>query len=195
MPSTPFRTRLRAATLNAVLWGGAFFAASFALLASSIALGQAPDGIGLLDAVAMAVRIGVWGGLCGLVFSAAVGLRFTGSRLAEIRVLPVLLGSAVGIGVFVPLALQTLNLISGDGLVRWSLVLDDGLRMGLIAGVAAGLTLKLAQVADRILPPGVRSEEELLLRNADAAIAAAEIARRQPDPAPQAERAPREARR
>ena len=50
---------------------------------------------------------------------------------------------------------------------------------GLFGGVAAGVTLKLAQLADRLLPDGVRSEEELLLRNADAAIAAAELARTQ----------------
>lgn len=174
MPAFPFARRLRAAAQNALLWGAGFAAAALTLMTASLALGLAPEGIGFLDGVGMAVRIGFWGGICGLVFSAAVGLGFTGRRLAEIRFWPFTIGTALGIGLFVPLALQALNILGGEGAIAWSLVIDDGLRSGLFAGAAAAVTLKLAQLADRVLPPGVRSEEELLLRNADAAIAAAE---------------------
>lgn len=177
MSDFPHRRRLRAAAQNAVLWGAGFFVAGFTLLNALLLIGLAPDGIGVVDNLGMAIRMGVWGGICGLVFSAVVGWRFTGRRLAEIRLLPFALGSAAVIGLFVPLALQAFNMMSGDGLVGWDLVLGDGLSTGVFAGIAAGVTLKLAQVADRILPPGVRSEDELLLRNADAAIAAAESAR------------------
>lgn len=182
MPSPTLFTRLRAAAQNAVLWGVGFFAAGFTLLNAILLVGQAPDGIGVLDNLGMAIRMGFWGGICGLVFSAAVGIFFNGRRLSEIRVKPFVLGSAIGIGLFVPLALQAFNVIGGEGLISWSLVLDDGLRSGLFAGFAAAVTLKLAQLADRVLPPGVRSEEELLLRHADAAIAAAERERRNPSP-------------
>lgn len=179
MPSIPIRRRLRAAVQNAFLWGVGFFTASVALMTARLLLGFAPEGIGFLDGIGMGIRIAVWGGICGLVFSAAVGLRFTGRRLAEIRFWPFALGSALGIGVFVPLALQALNILGGEGPIAWRHVTGDALWTGIFGGVAGGLTLKLAQLADRVLPPGVRSEEELLLRNADAAIAAAELERAQ----------------
>ena len=174
MPDIPFRKRLRAAAQNAVLWGAGFFVASVSLFTLRLALGFAPEGIGFLDGVGMGIRNAFWGGICGLAFSAAVGLRFTGRRLAEIRWLPFTLGSAVGIGLFVPLALQALNVLGGEGMIPWRHVTDDALWTGIFGGIAGGLTLKLAQLADRALPPGVRSEEELLLRHADMAIAAAE---------------------
>ncbi|MBA3853152.1 MAG: hypothetical protein C0503_01985 [Gemmatimonas sp.] len=179
MPVIPLRKRLRAAAQNAVLWGLGFFVASVSLMTARLLLGFSPEGIGFLDGVGMGIRIGVWGGICGLAFSAAVGLRFTGRRLAEIRWLPFTLGSGLGIGLFVPIALQTLRLLSGDGLMPWGDISDDALFTGLFGAAAGGITLKLAQLADRVLPPGVRSEEELLLRNADAAIAAAELERMQ----------------
>lgn len=177
MPASSIRRRLRAAAQNAVLWGAGFFAASVALTTARLLLGFAPDGIGFLDGVGMGIRVAFWGGICGLVFSAAVGLRFTGRRLAEIRLWPFAIGSALGIGLFVPLALQALNILGGEGALAWRHITDDAIRTALFGGVAGGLTLKLAQLADRVLPPGVRSEEERLLRNADAAIAAADLER------------------
>jgi hypothetical protein len=48
-------------------------------------------------------------------------------------------------GVFVPLFLQAMNLLSGDGVVPWRLVLDDALWTAVFGGVVAGGTLKLAQ--------------------------------------------------
>jgi hypothetical protein len=53
-------------------------------------------------------------------------------------------------GVFVPLFLQLMNLISGDGLVPWHLVLDDGVWGAVFGGVVAAGSLKLAQRADAI---------------------------------------------
>jgi hypothetical protein len=156
----PLHRRLRAAAVNAALWGGGFFATSLTLMTASLVLGQAPDGIGFLDGVGMAVRFGFWGGICGLVFSAAFGLRFTGRRLASIRVWPVALGSALGIGLFVPLALQPLNILGGEGPIAWGLIADDGLWSGLFAGTASGLTLKLAQLADRMRAPAQLSADD-----------------------------------
>jgi hypothetical protein len=47
--------------------------------------------------------------------------------------------------VFVPLFLQTMNLLSDGHLVPWRLVLDDSLWTGVLGAVAAGGSLKLAQ--------------------------------------------------
>jgi hypothetical protein len=54
--------------------------------------------------------------------------------------------------VFVPLFLQAMNLISGDGLVPWRLVLDDALWTAVFGGVVAGGSLRLAQRADTVAP-------------------------------------------
>ncbi|HRN54658.1 MAG TPA: hypothetical protein PK788_14275, partial [Gemmatimonadaceae bacterium] len=152
------RRRLRAAAQNAVLWGAGFFVASVALMTARLLLGLAPAGIGVLDGIGMGIRVAFWGGVCGLAFSAAVGLRFTGRRLADIRLWPFALGSALGIAVFVPLALQAMNILGGEGPIAWRHVTDDALWTGILGGVAGGLTLKLAQLADRVLPPGVQIE-------------------------------------
>ena len=52
-----------------------------------------------------------------------------------------------------------MNWFSGDGLVPWALVLDDGLWTAVFGGVAAGGSLKLAQHADTLLSG--RSQDQL----------------------------------
>ncbi len=152
MPALTLARPVRATVRNAALWGVSFGAGSFALMSVSVLLGVAPAGVGLFDALGMALRVAFWGGLCGGVFSAALSLRYHGRRVSQIPVLPVAVGTAVGLGLFVPLTLQLFNLISGDGLVPWRLVLDDGVLMGTLGGLVAGGMLKAAQLAERVTP-------------------------------------------
>ena len=49
-----------------------------------------------------------------------------------------------------------MNWLSGDGLVPWELVLDDGLLTAVFGGAAAGGSLKLAQHAETALPDGTQ---------------------------------------
>jgi hypothetical protein len=66
------------------------------------------------------------------------------------------IAGGIATGVFVPLFLQAMNVISGDGMVPWRLVLDDALWTAVFGGVVAGGSLRLAQRADDIAPAPTR---------------------------------------
>lgn len=142
--------RLRAALGNALVWGAGWSAAAFVVMVV-MRLAGAGDDMSLLHMIGMAVKFGVWGTIVGGVFSAVIGLWYRGRRLSEISVLRFAIGGAVITGVFVPLFMQAMNLLSGDGLVPWSLVNDDAVITAVFGGVAAAVSLKLAQRADLAL--------------------------------------------
>jgi len=56
-------------------------------------------------------------------------------------------------GLFVPLFLQAMNLLSGDGFVPWELVLDDGLWTAVFGSVAAGGSLRSPPGGSNPKPP------------------------------------------
>ena len=148
--------RLRGAVGNALVWGAGWFALALSAFAALHVVGMVPETVSWLDAVGMAIRIAVIGTVSGGAFSTVIGLLYRGRRLSEIS--PVRFGVAGGVvtGVFVPLFLQAMNLLSGDGMVPMALVLDDAVWTAVFGGVAAGATLRLAQRADRALPAGSR---------------------------------------
>jgi hypothetical protein len=105
-------------------------------------------GIAVLAGAMWGVRFGVIGAVMGTAFSTVIRLGYRGRRLADIS--PVrfgLLGAVVG-GVGVPLFLQTMNVLSGDGPIAWSLVTDDGLWASIFGGAAAAGSILLARRAD-----------------------------------------------
>lgn len=141
--------RLRGALGNAVVWGGLWFAAV-------LVLGGALRVTGVLtsswEAVLMtAFRGGIIGGIAGAAFSTVIGLLYRGRRLSEINWIRFGLGGAIATGLFVPVFLQFMNLLSGDGMVPMGLVLDDIPLAAVLGGVAAGGSLKLAQHAEKAL--------------------------------------------
>jgi hypothetical protein len=148
--------RLRAAVGNALVWGAGWSAAAFAVLVTMRLAGAAPD-VSWLYVVGLAARFGIVGTIAGGAFSAVIGVLYRGRRLSEISWLRFGIGGAVITGVFVPLFLQAMNLLSGDGLVSWGLVLDDAVITAAFGGVAAALSLKLAQRADHALRSGGRA--------------------------------------
>ena len=85
--------------------------------------------------------LGVAGGVAALAFSAVVRLAYRGRRLREINWVKGGLLAGLVTGLAFPLFLQAMNLLSGDGLIAWSLVLDDGPLVGVLAAVTAGGTL------------------------------------------------------
>ena len=96
------------------------------------------------------MRFGIIGAAMGAAFSAVVRLSFRGRRLADISPLRFgLLGAVVG-GVGVPLFLQTMNVLSGDGPIAWGLVTDDGVWATVFGGVAAAGSILLARRADAL---------------------------------------------
>jgi hypothetical protein len=144
--------RLRGAAGNAVVWGAGWSALSVAVFAVLKAAGFLPDSVIWLDAIMLAAKLGFLGGIAGGAFSLAIGVLYRGRHLSEISA--VRFGAMGGImaGVFVPLFLQAMNLLSGDGMVAMALVMDDALLAALFGAVAAGGSLKLAQRADPLLP-------------------------------------------
>ena len=164
--------RLRGAMGNALVWGAGWSAAAFAVLAAMRLSGAEADA-SWLDIVGLSARFGIVGTVAGAAFSAAIGVLYRGRRLSEISWLRFGIGGAVITAVFVPLFLQAMNLLSGDGLVAWGLVLDDAVITAVFGGVAAALSLKLAQRADLALH-GSRTDEQELLERADRLMSAGE---------------------
>ena len=137
--------------------GAGWVAAGVALLATLRVVGVLSFPWGEL--LGFAIRLGIVGAVAGGAFSVVIGLLYHGRRLSEISWVRFGIGGAVVTGLFVPLFLQTMNVLSGDGLVPWELVLDDALWTAVFGGAVAGGSLKLAQLADA-LSPG-RSQDQL----------------------------------
>ena len=86
-------------------------------------------------------------------FASVIRLSYRGRRLADIS--PVrfaMLGAVVG-GAGVPLYLQMMNVLFGDGPIAWGLVLDDALWASVFGAAAAAGSILLARRGDR-LPHG-----------------------------------------
>lgn len=147
-PPIPLARRVRAVARTAVVWGIAWTGVSAIVLGGLVAVGAAPASAGLLDVAALSVRFGIWGGICGAAFAAGVGLLLRGRDLARVNPLRATLVGAVGLALFVPLLMQGLNLLSGDGLVAWADVFDDSVWAFVLGGAATGGTLWLAKRGD-----------------------------------------------
>ncbi len=146
---------MRAIARNAVMWGVAWGA--LGTLITSIM--RVADGIPMPnafgDGLGMGIRIGIVGGLVGALFSAFIAIAYRGKRLREISALRFAIVAALLIGLFIPLFLQSTNLLSGQPLVPWGLLFDDMLMGVVFGGIVAGGSLKLAQRA------AARDEPEL----------------------------------
>jgi len=150
---------LRAVLRNAVTWGAAWAVAGGALITVLSLFDPRPEveslverlGMATVSGMASAIRFGLAGAVIGTVFSSVIRFGYRGRRLADIS--PVrfaMLGAVVG-GVGVPLFLQTMNVLSGDGPVAWGLVLDDAPWAAVFGAAAAGGSILLARRADALL--------------------------------------------
>lgn len=148
---------LRAVLRNAATWGAAWAAAGggivgiLALFEPSAAIDSLPERVGLaaFAAVAWGVRFGLAGAVIGTAFALAVRVGYRGRRLADIGPLRFsALGALVG-GVGVPLYLQTMNVLSGDGPVAWNLVSDDAMWASVFGAVVAAGSILVARRAGR----------------------------------------------
>ncbi|HST58611.1 MAG TPA: hypothetical protein VLK84_07985 [Longimicrobium sp.] len=154
--------QVRAAMGTAVVWGAAWTALGLAAFAALKVAGVLPESVTWLDGPMIAPRFGIIGGVVGAAFSAFVGVMYRGRRLSDLRALRFGIGGGIVAGLFVPVFLQTMNLLSGDGLVPMELVLDDSLWASVFGAVAAGGSLLLAQRAQTLLPGGSPHQPGLL---------------------------------
>lgn len=144
-----FARRFRGLVRTALLWGAGWGAAAVVVMSAMRLVGEIPADIGLLDIVGLAVRVAVWGGIVGTLFSASTALAFRGRRVTDLRVTRfALLGAVVG-GVGIPALLTLFNWIGGEPRVPWALLQDDALLGTVFGGVLAGGSLWLAQRAAR----------------------------------------------
>ena len=148
------RRRLRAALRNALLWGLGWSAAGLTMLLILGALGRLPDATAWLEGLGIVVKLGVWGVFAGIAFAGLMRLLYHGRRLSDISWVRFGLLGGIATGVFVPLFMQVLNVLSGDGPVAWHLVTDDAVWATVAGALAAGGSLRLAQRAQALSAPG-----------------------------------------
>jgi hypothetical protein len=137
--------RFRAVLKNAVVWGVSWGALGTAV-ATLMRLGDnISPGFALLDGIGMGIRIGVVGALAGAAFSTFISLAYRGKNLGEISWKRFGTGGAILAGVFVPVWMQSMNLLSGGGLVPFNLIGDDIVLSAVFGGITAAGTMFLAK--------------------------------------------------
>jgi len=150
-PSSPNRAVFRNALTWAAAWAvaGGALTATLALFSPDPSIESLPERIGLAIIVGLewGVRFGLVGAVIGAAFATAIRLTYRGRRLAEINPFRfAILGAVVG-GAGVPLYLQMMNVLSGTGLISWSLVTDDAVWATIFGGAVAGGSILLARRA------------------------------------------------
>ena len=153
--------RLRAAVRNAAVWAVGWGAIGTVVASTMRIIDKIPLGSALLDGLGMGVRIGVMGAIAGTAFFAFIAASYRGKRLSEISWVRFGIGGAVVCGLFVPLFLQSMNLLTGGEMVPWNLVWDDSVFSAIFGGVTAAGTMLLAQRHEAAYPVTV---EDLLDR-------------------------------
>ena len=148
--------RLRGAIGKAFVWGAGWSVLAIAAFAVLKVGGFLSEGVIWLDALGIAARLGIAGGVAGGAFSLAIGTLYRGRRLSEMSAVRFGIGGGLMAGLGVPLFLETMSLLSGGGLIPLEYVLGDGVLAGLFGAIAAGGSLKLAQRAEPLLPETVQ---------------------------------------
>ena len=139
---------LRGAARNAAVWAIGWFVVVLAVAVVLSLFELHPLGRTWLDGLGLALKAGVIGGVAGGAFALAIALLYRGRHLAKISWWRFALGGGILTGLFIPLFLQAMNILSGDGVVPMALVADDAV-MGFVLGtVLAGGSLRLAQRAE-----------------------------------------------
>jgi hypothetical protein len=123
--------RMRAGLGNALIWGGAWFVGSMALLTLFFLLGLVPTFPPLAGLLRIATRFGLTGVAAGAGFSGLLRYAYRGERLSGIRSAPFILGGALVAGVVSPL-------VGGTALIA-----------ALLGGATAGGMLTAAKGAER----------------------------------------------
>jgi hypothetical protein len=141
--------RLTGAAKNGVVWGASWFALSFVTILGMRTIGVVvPPEIGVLDAIGMAVRIGIVGGVTGGVFALVISLIYRGRRLSDIDGVRFALGGAVVAELFMLAFFAFGALVSGDAFPALDDILSDLVIAAVFGGIAAGASMWLAKRAE-----------------------------------------------
>ncbi|HEX6372478.1 MAG TPA: hypothetical protein VF006_26395 [Longimicrobium sp.] len=141
--------RLTGVAKNAVVWGATWSALALVTILGLRTIGVVvPAEIDVLDAIGMAIRVGIAGGLAGGVFAGVVSLAYRGRRLSEISWTRFALGGAVVAELFMLAFFAIPRLASGDGFPPLGDILSDLIIAAAFGGIAAGASMWLAQRAE-----------------------------------------------
>ena len=154
--------RLTGAAKNAVVWGAAWFALAFVTIIGLRTIGVVvPAEIGALDAIGMAIRVGIVGGMAGGAFAAFISLFYRGRRLSEINWMRFGLGGAILAVLFMLAWFAIGNLATGDGFPAFDDIFSDVIMAAVFGGIAAGASMWLAQRGETASLAGPDRHERL----------------------------------
>lgn len=142
----------RAVIGNAAVWGTAWAGLALSGMFGLRAVGLIPSSLRFIDLLGMALRIGFVGGLVGMAFATYLRFVHRGRRLADLSAVRIGIGIGIATGILVPSLMQLSSLATGGGLVPWGLIDGDIVMVTLFGGIAAGVSVRLAQLASRIVP-------------------------------------------
>jgi hypothetical protein len=143
--------RLRGAVGNAMVWGAGWSACALVAFAGLKVAGILPASAIWLDSIIVAARFGLMGGIVGGAFSLVIGLLYRGRRLSDISWVRFGVRGGIMAGLFVPTFLTVARLLSGDTFLPLENLLANGLLSAAFGGVAASVSLILAQRANPLL--------------------------------------------
>jgi hypothetical protein len=146
---------LRAAVGNALTWGAGWGGAAFAVLVAVKVFGT---DVSWGEGLGLAARFAVIGTVSGMAFSAVIRRSYRGRRLAEISWWRFGLRGGVATALFIPCFLSVMRLLSGEGILPLEFWLSNMTVGAVFGSVAAGGTVKIAQLAGRALPRGSRDQ-------------------------------------
>ena len=152
--------RLRAVVGNAIVWGVGWFVGTFAVGLTLQLLSGGLNAASFRGILQFALRASVIGGIAAGAFSTFIILRYQGRRLSELNWVRFAIGGAVVTGLFIPGFIILMRLLSGDPFLPLRNLLNNALFGAVFGGAAAGASLKLAQMADRLLPGRPRDRLE-----------------------------------
>lgn len=140
---------LTGAAKNAVVWGGAWFGLAFTTIIGLRTVGVVvPPEIGVLDAIGMAVRVGIVGGMTGGVFAAFISWFYRGRRLSDINWAGFGLGGAAVAELFILAFFGIGPLLSGEPFPPLGDIGSDLIMVAVFGFIAAGASMWLAQRAE-----------------------------------------------
>jgi hypothetical protein len=146
MSSGNARRLVAGAMKNGVVWGVAWFVLAFATILALRTIGVVvPASIGVLDAIGMAIRVGIVGGIAGGVFAAFIALFYRGRRLSEINWLRFGLGGAIVAELFMIAFFAIPALAPGGSFPPLGDILSDLIIAAVFGGIAAAGSMWLAQ--------------------------------------------------
>lgn len=156
--------RLKGAVGNAFVFAFGWTVGGFMIWVVLRQSGVIPP-LRVIDGIGMSIRVGFVGFLTGFVFPTFIRLIYRGHRLQEISWWKFGLAGGLVAGLFVPTWMQTMNLLSGDGPVSFSLIRDDIVLSALLGAVASAISIKLAQYAEKVFPDTVHEQFERITDN------------------------------